>query len=116
MRSNFLKLFLVTVFVIACLFAIGVAAETPDPADCGLGDINCDGDVNTKDAVLLAQYLAGWQGLEIPKEENMDLNGDRDVNTKDAVLLAQKLAGWNVSFTPPPEIGENEIEADGIFG
>lgn len=60
------------------------------------GDINGDGFINTKDAVLLAQYLAEWE-VSIDKDA-ADCNGDGSVDTKDAVLLAQYLALWEVSF------------------
>ena len=66
------------------------------PSDYIPGDPNGDGEVNAKDAVLLAQKLAGWT---IELDENAaDCNGDGAVNAKDAVLLAQYLAGWSVTL------------------
>ena len=60
------------------------------------GDINSDGKINTKDAVLLAQYLAKW---DVALNMNAaDCNGDGAVEVKDAVLLAQYLALWNVTL------------------
>ncbi len=61
------------------------------------GDINGDGDVNTKDAVLLKKYLAEYTGLNINLDA-ADVNGDGEVNTKDAVRLLQYLAGYNVTL------------------
>lgn len=60
------------------------------------GDINCDGDVDVKDIVLFAQYLADWN-VEI-EENSADCNCDGTLNTKDIVLLAQYLAGWDVTL------------------
>ncbi len=60
------------------------------------GDLNDDGEVNAKDAVLLAQILANWNISYNP--DAADCNGDGDVNAKDAVLLAQYLANWNVTL------------------
>lgn len=64
--------------------------------DCIPGDSNGDGAINTKDAVLLAQYLAKWN-VHIDMNA-ADCNGDGAINTKDAVLLAQYLAKWNVTL------------------
>ncbi len=61
------------------------------------GDINGDGDVNTKDAVLLKKYLAEYTGLNINLDA-ADVNGDGEVNTKDAVRLLQYLAGYEVKL------------------
>ncbi|MBR6646980.1 MAG: dockerin type I repeat-containing protein, partial [Clostridia bacterium] len=64
------------------------------------GDINDDGEINVRDAVLLAQYLAGWN-VEI-NDSAADVNGAETVDIRDAVLLAQYLAGWNVELVGPP--------------
>ena len=61
-----------------------------------IGDLNGDNEINTKDAVFMAQFLAGWD-VEIDPDV-LDCNGDGETNTKDAVILAQYLAGWNVTL------------------
>ena len=60
------------------------------------GDLNDDGDVNSIDAVLLAQHLANWD-VQF-NESAADCNGDGEINSIDAVLLAQYLAGWDVTL------------------
>ena len=60
------------------------------------GDVNEDDVVDIKDAVLLAQHLAGWN-VSVDSE-NSDCNADGKVDIKDAVLLAQHLAGWSVTL------------------
>ncbi len=60
------------------------------------GDCNSDGKVDTKDAVLLAQFLAKWS-VTI-NELASDCRRDGIVDTKDAVLLAQFLAKWDVTL------------------
>jgi uncharacterized protein YjdB len=67
-----------------------------DPYAVVAGDANGDGTIDIKDAVLIAQYLAGWT-VSIG-ENAADCNGDGNVDIKDAVLLAQYLAGWNVTL------------------
>lgn len=76
-----------------------VAVETCDinEANAGtIGDSNGDGNVDVKDAVLLAQHLAGWN-VSV-NSQNSDCNADGKVDVKDAVLLAQYLAGWSVKL------------------
>ena len=67
-----------------------------DSSVVAAGDANGDGVIDIKDAVHLAQHLAGWS---VSIDENAaDCNGDGKVDIKDAVLLAQYLAGWNVTL------------------
>jgi len=62
------------------------------------GDLNNDGSVNLKDAVLLRRYIAG--GWNVALDENVaDINKDGAVNLKDVVLLRRYIAGgWNVTL------------------
>ncbi len=64
--------------------------------DCTYGDANGDNVVNSKDAVLLAQYLANWD-IEID-ELAADCNKDDQITAMDSVLLAQYLASWDVTL------------------
>ena len=57
------------------------------------GDINNDGATDLKDLVILAQFAAGWEGLEV-NNELADVNGDGKVDLTDVNTLAQYLAGW----------------------
>lgn len=60
------------------------------------GDIDGDKKVNTKDAILLFRYVAGWD-VEV-QANAVDVNGDGTVNTKDAILLFRYVAGWDVEI------------------
>ena len=71
-------------------------APTPPPVITKFGDVNGDGTIDTKDAVLLAQYLAKWSVTV--SEAAADCNNDGIIDTKDAVLLAQYLAKWDVTL------------------
>jgi surface antigen len=55
-----------------------------------------DTEVDIKDAVKLAQHLAGWNSaaLTSAEEKAADVYPDNVVDIKDAVKLAQFLAGW----------------------
>lgn len=57
------------------------------------GDIDGDSKVNTKDAILLFRYVAGWDVDVDPAA--LDVNGDNKVDTKDAVALFRYIAGWD---------------------
>ncbi len=77
-------------------FPKGAAAPAKPPVTTKFGDSNGDGAIDTKDAVLLAQYLAKWSVTV--SEAAADCNNDGIIDTKDAVLLAQYLAKWDVTL------------------
>ncbi|URZ05282.1 glycoside hydrolase family 9 protein [Clostridium felsineum] len=60
------------------------------------GDVNDDGVVNGRDAMLLTQYLAGKPVTIDTKAA--DVNGDGAVNGRDMMLIRQYLAGKITSF------------------
>ena len=61
-----------------------------------VGDVNADNSVDATDRMILARYLAGWEGYEekIKSKEAADIDGDGDITAKDRMILARKLAGW----------------------
>lgn len=62
------------------------------------GDVNGDGQVTLKDAVLIRRYIAGGWDVELD-EKCADVNGDGTVNLKDVVLIRRYIAGgWNVTL------------------
>lgn len=61
------------------------------------GDANGDSKVNSKDAVLVKKYLAGFAGLNIDMK-TADVNGDNKIDSKDAVRLLRYLAGYDVKL------------------
>ena len=63
-------------------------ASLPD----GLGDVNCDGEVNSIDAALVLQLSAALID-SVPCPENGDLNGDGAIDSMDAALILQREAG-----------------------
>lgn len=56
------------------------------------GDINEDSKVDTRDAILLFRYVAGWD-VDVDTAA-LDVNGDNKITTKDAVTLFRYVAGW----------------------
>lgn len=61
------------------------------------GDVNQDGEVNATDRMILARYLAKWEGYEekIKSMEAADIDRNGLVEAKDRMILARKLAGWS---------------------
>ncbi|MBR3894199.1 MAG: InlB B-repeat-containing protein [Clostridia bacterium] len=56
------------------------------------GDVDGDSKVNTKDAILLFRYVAGWSVDVDPAA--LDCNGDNHIDTKDAITLFRYVAEW----------------------
>ncbi len=89
------------------------------------GDVYRDNKINTKDAVKLAQHIAGW-GIQLTAEEEKaaDVHADGKINTKDVVKIAQFVADWDVDLggtvpsTPGGDSagsGDIEIPAEDIW-
>ena len=68
----------------------------PAPPPTTPGDLSGDGSLNVKDNMMLARYLAGWEGYDetVINVKAADLDGDGKVNVKDNMILARHLAGW----------------------
>ena len=62
----------------------------------GTGDVNGDGKVTDKDAMILFRYLDSWENYaaKIVCMAVADINGDGEVGDADAMYLARCLAGW----------------------
>ena len=72
----------------------GAEREVPVMA----GDADGDGAISAMDAILLSQYLAGWDVTL--NEVSADTDGDGAISAMDAILLSQYLAGWDVTLGP----------------
>ena len=92
-----------------------------------VGDVNKDNEVNGKDRVILARYVAGWDGYDaqIQSMTVADINGDNEVNGKDRVILARFVAGWDgyeayfEAEKYPLYVGDIQVTSDNqadIFG
>lgn len=73
------------------------------------GDINLDGKVNQKDAMLLFRYIGG-ESVDVYYDA-LDVNGDNKINVKDAVTLFRFIAGWEVTLYPPHQLCSHNLTA-----
>ena len=63
-------------------------------SDKKLGDLDGNTRIDLKDAMLLAHYVAKWDGVELDLDA-CDLNADSTVDQADAMILARYVAGWD---------------------
>ena len=68
------------------------------------GDTDNNGNVNLKDLITLARYVAGWENTDayVPA---LDINGDNTISLNDVTVLANYLAGWDVKISTAPYLG-----------
>jgi hypothetical protein len=64
------------------------------------GDVNCDGKINSRDALMVLQMYAGLIDT-LPCIKNADVNGDDRINSIDALLILQFGAGLINHFPAP---------------
>ena len=61
------------------------------------GDVNVDGEVTNRDAMILDRYIAGWKTYDrqLKSAGAADMNRDGEVTNRDAMILDRYIAGWN---------------------
>ena len=71
---------------------------TPGGTSSGywIGDVNADGSVKNRDALILDRYIAGWKDYDkqIKNWDAADLNRDGQIKNRDALMLDRYIAGW----------------------
>ena len=61
------------------------------------GDANGDGKIDSRDAVVIKKYVAGFTGFTIDLDA-ADVNADGKVDTRDAVKILKKIAVFDVTL------------------
>lgn len=92
-----LALVLSLIMVFSCFTGIITVVQAEGNA-IQAGDINGDGNVNSKDLTRLMKYISG-EDVEVV-EITVDPNGDGSVNSKDLTRLMRYLAGEDVEIFP----------------
>ena len=72
----------------------GIVNGVIDVKDYMVGDVNSDGEVDTRDRMTLSRHLADWIGYEEIDKNAADVNSDNELDTRDRMFLSRHLAGW----------------------
>ncbi len=71
-----------------------IPLEDDEPVDkYETGDVNCDGEINIKDATAIQKYIASLEVFTNEQKVLADYNKDNDVNIKDATAIQKRIAG-----------------------
>ncbi len=92
----------VLVVVAGLAYRVTESARAGDGSVAGIppaGDVNCSGNVDSIDALLVLQYAAGMPVL-VCEQSHSDVNWDGAVNALDAALILQVEAGVIPEFPP----------------
>jgi hypothetical protein len=90
------KLFslILTLAMILSALTVFVGGATSDGAHGYLpGDVNDDGEVTTKDVLVLRRYIAGIDDYKKINPLAADVNGDGEITTQDVLKLRRYIAG-----------------------
>ena len=70
--------------------------EAPTESITIKGDVNSDGEVDNRDAMILDRYVAEWAGYadRIKNMDAADLDRKGSVDNRDAMILDRVVAGW----------------------
>ncbi len=70
----------------------------PEPTPVKLGDVNEDGEVDAKDALMVLKYAVGKEILTDSQLVAAEVMGDSDINAKDALEILKYAVGKIASF------------------
>ena len=87
---------LLAILFILTLFPMPANAHVQAP-----GDVNGDGVINVKDAVLAMRYIIGLQDLDDKQVKAADVNNDGTVNVQDVSLILKNILGLIDDFEKP---------------
>ena len=87
-------------FVLICALCFGALTAMTSVSAEGVvyGDCNDDQEVNSKDSLLLRQYIAKYDATI--NEEAADVVYDGKINSKDSLVLRQYIANYDVALGP----------------
>jgi hypothetical protein len=65
------------------------------------GDVNGDGRIDSRDAILVSQFASGIKTPTEAQKASADMNGDGKVDSKDTILILRKSAGYAAPIIQP---------------
>ena len=104
MKKMIKKLTAALIAIVLCLSVLPFASAKEDVTVILRGDANCDGVVNSSDALLALRYAVGHSDPEFDPYWG-DLNGDREINSTDALRILQIAVGSD----NPSKYNEEEL-------
>ncbi len=104
---TFLSLILTFSVSIGLTTTKAYAEETP--VEYSMGDANLDGNVNTRDVVLIKQSIVGLTELTDKQKVFADVYADGQINTRDVVLIQQSIVGMDVDLGTHEHEYENGV-------
>ena len=78
------------------------------------GDVNCDGEVNGKDLIVIKKYINGEKELTEQGKINADVNDDDLVNQADVEVLRKYLVGTYKKL--PQRVSGEKLESKAVPG
>ncbi len=92
--------------------AVAYAQDPIAPVEYAMGDANLDGKVNSRDAVLIKQFVIGLTELSEKQKLFADVNGDGKVNSRDAVKIQQFIIGMIDDLGEHQHVFDKMVESD----
>ena len=114
MKKILSLIMLFVMLMLLCSFSVAATTETESvtsvksensAAIYTIGDVNCDDNVNIKDATAIQKWLADF--ITLSKKECLaaDVDGDGKLSVKDATAIQKWLANIEIEFL----IGEQDV-------
>ena len=100
MKSKWLKRTVSALLAAVMVFSVQppkVFAEVP--VKRAYGDVNTDGNIDVKDALLLQKHLVGMKPNNF-NQKYADVNGDSKVDLKDLLNIKKFIANWDIDLGP----------------
>ncbi|MBQ9949303.1 MAG: C40 family peptidase [Clostridia bacterium] len=104
-KGTCMRILAILIAICTCIVYSGAThAQTPDVLM--LGDANCDGKVNTSDAVQILKECAKVSELDFYGSIAADINVDNSINTADAVGLLKTIVSEDDALQPIEKMGD----------
>ncbi|MBE7083555.1 MAG: hypothetical protein E7373_03000 [Clostridiales bacterium] len=106
---------LITLLSLILTFSVSIGLTTTKayaeeaPVEYSMGDANLDGNVNTRDVVLIKQSIVGLTELTDKQKVFADVYADGQINTRDVVLIQQSIVGMDVDLGTHEHEYENGV-------
>ena len=100
---------LILTFSVSIGLTTSIAYADETPLEYSMGDANLDGNVNTRDVVLIKQSIVGLTELNDKQKVFADVYADGQINTRDVVLIQQSIVGMDVDLGTHEHSFENGV-------